>query len=154
MEDKDLLIKDLGCRIYTDTQILVISDSSDHGFLEGEVNSILMPYHIEAFKAGTIEIMPYLRSFSSMTEEEKKELLKTVVKNKKVLKYFQVLSDGSIDNTDAVIQFGDSEVHWINFDGINTSSYIDWCNARHFDYRGLIKRELALEAPEGMYNNN
>ena len=27
----------------------------------------------------------------------------------------------------------------------------DWLNAHHFDYRGLIERGLALEAPEGMY---
>ncbi len=29
---------------------------------------------------------------------------------------------------------------------------IDWLNAHHFDYRGLIEKELALEAPEWMYN--
>ena len=29
---------------------------------------------------------------------------------------------------------------------------IDWLNAHHFDYRGLIEKELALEAPEDMYN--
>ena len=28
---------------------------------------------------------------------------------------------------------------------------IDWLNAHHFDYRGLIGKGLALEAPEGMY---
>lgn len=28
----------------------------------------------------------------------------------------------------------------------------DWLNAHHFDYRGLIEKGLALEAPEGMYN--
>jgi hypothetical protein len=28
----------------------------------------------------------------------------------------------------------------------------DWLNAHHFDYRGLIERGLAIEAPEGMYN--
>lgn len=28
----------------------------------------------------------------------------------------------------------------------------DWLNSRHFDYRGLIEKGLALEAPEGMYN--
>lgn len=33
-------------------------------------------------------------------------------------------------------------------------TYIDWLNAHHFDYRGLIRKGLALEAPEGMYNNN
>lgn len=34
---------------------------------------------------------------------------------------------------------------------------IDWYNAHHFDYRGLIEKGLALKAPEGMYrkeNNN
>jgi hypothetical protein len=31
---------------------------------------------------------------------------------------------------------------------------MDWLNAHHFDYRGLIKKGLALEAPEGMYKND
>lgn len=30
-------------------------------------------------------------------------------------------------------------------------SHIDWLNANHFDYRGLIEKGLAIEAPEGMY---
>ena len=33
----------------------------------------------------------------------------------------------------------------------NNPAYIDWLNAHHFDYRGLIEKGLALEAPEGMY---
>ena len=33
-----------------------------------------------------------------------------------------------------------------------SSSVTDWLNAHHFDYRGLIEKGLALEAPEGMYN--
>ena len=28
---------------------------------------------------------------------------------------------------------------------------IDWLNAHHFDYRGLIEKGLALEAPSDMY---
>ena len=31
-------------------------------------------------------------------------------------------------------------------------SYFDWLNAHHFDYRGLIEKGLAIEAPEGMYD--
>ena len=27
----------------------------------------------------------------------------------------------------------------------------DWLNENHFDYRGLIKKGLALEAPDNMY---
>ena len=33
----------------------------------------------------------------------------------------------------------------------NSPMYIDWLNAHHFDYRGLIEKGLALEAPKGMY---
>lgn len=29
---------------------------------------------------------------------------------------------------------------------------VDWMLAHHFDFRGLIEKGLALEAPEGMYN--
>jgi hypothetical protein len=29
--------------------------------------------------------------------------------------------------------------------------FADWMNAHHFDYRGLIEKGLALEAPKGMY---
>ena len=31
---------------------------------------------------------------------------------------------------------------------------VDWLNAHHFDYRGLIKKGLALKAPEEMYKND
>lgn len=31
------------------------------------------------------------------------------------------------------------------------ANVLDWLNAHHFDYRGLIERGLALEAPEEMY---
>ena len=31
---------------------------------------------------------------------------------------------------------------------------IDYLNAHHFDYRGLIEKGLALEAPKGMYKND
>lgn len=33
----------------------------------------------------------------------------------------------------------------------NHANEISWLNAHHFDYRGLIGKGLALEAPEGMY---
>jgi len=31
------------------------------------------------------------------------------------------------------------------------TDYIEWLNENHFDFRGLIKRGLAIEAPEDMY---
>lgn len=66
---------------------------------------------------------PYLRPLSSMTEEESKEfgLLQT-----------DFYIDGFLYP-------------------IAASNLIDWLNAHHFDYRGLIEKGLALEAPEDMY---
>lgn len=37
-----------------------------------------------------------------------------------------------------------------NMEIVGYNNY-DWLNAHHFDYRGLIEKGLALEAPEGMY---
>ena len=34
----------------------------------------------------------------------------------------------------------------------DTTESIDWLNAHHFDYRGLIEKDLAIEAPKGMYD--
>ena len=36
---------------------------------------------------------------------------------------------------------------------INCSDLIDWFNRKMFDYRGLIPKGLALEAPEDMYEH-
>jgi hypothetical protein len=35
--------------------------------------------------------------------------------------------------------------------GIYGIEGLDWLNEHHFDYRGLIKKGLALEATENMY---
>lgn len=68
-------------------------------------------------------IKPYLRPMSSMTEDEKKE--------------FSLLGVG---------------IHLFKGPLIPSYDTLDWLNAHHFDYRGLIEKGLALEALEGMYN--
>lgn len=62
-----------------------------------------------------------LRPLSSMTDEEHEEYRKYV-----------------------------KEVNGFTYN-INCSDLIDWFNRKMFDYRGLIPKGLALEAPEGMY---
>lgn len=44
----------------------------------------------------------------------------------------------------------------IQYIGDWTPNYemINWLNAHHFDYQGLIEKGLALEAPEGIYKND
>ena len=68
---------------------------------------------------------PYLRPMSSMTEEEAREWAKA--SNMKF-----DMEDGFLDAYDAHLS-------------------VDWLNAHHFDFRNLIGKGLALEAPEGMY---
>lgn len=49
-----------------------------------------------------------------------------------------------------------TEDEWKEYNQVIGKSFsftdeVDWLNAHHFDYRGLIDKGLALEAPEGMY---
>jgi len=48
------------------------------------------------------------------------------------------------------------ELEWVESFGERfydkTTEFYDWMNAHHFDYRGLIEKGLALEAPEDMYS--
>ena len=78
---------------------------------------------------------PYLRPMSSMTKEEYDSLAHLHLLGNNVHSY-RMDSGGFI------------------FEGFKsyTLGLLDWINANHFDYRGLIEKGLALEAPEGMYN--
>jgi len=40
---------------------------------------------------------------------------------------------------------------WMYDADYSIADSIDWLNAHHFDYRGLIPKGLALESEEGMY---
>ena len=41
-----------------------------------------------------------------------------------------------------------------NWEYFEKGTPFDWLNAHHFDYRGLIEKGLALEAPEDMYKTD
>ena len=71
--------------------------------------------------ADVYSVKPYLRPMSSMTEEEYKEW-----------RYLYLPLPHNNEATE-------------------TERRIDWLNAHRFDYRGLIEKGLALEAPENMY---
>ncbi len=154
-EDKELLIKDLCMRL----QYGVICNTPKGNGCLCSINQTIFGTEYGVNIKTTIRkysndrevyIKPYLRPMSSMTEEEKKDLLVTVVGNEGA-KYFQVLADGSIGKTDAVIQdLNKFNMHWVNFNKDTVTLYLDWLNAHHFDYRGLIEKGLALEAPKGM----
>ena len=121
-EDKDLLLKDLCVRLSYKTYV---KTTKGIGYVYAINTSQLIElsvandseYWSEVFNID--EIKPYLRPMSSMTEEEKNEYLNTFKK--------------SIIGTDEE----DGRV-W-------TVDSIDWLNAHHFDYRGLIEKGLAIK---------
>ena len=79
------------------------------------------PIEIKKGTKSVLQWLSYLRHLSDMTEAEKKE--------------YDLLS--RLD-----------EEYSQPYD---SAHLIDWLNAHHFDYRGLIEKGLAIEAPEGMY---
>lgn len=106
-EDKELLLKDLSARLPYDVRCKIVNieigDIIPSGYLRGS--------DIDKFRAfNTIEIYPYLRPMSSMTEEE-------------------------IQATNKMTMM----------------QIFDYYNSIHIDYRGLIPKDLALEAQELMY---
>ena len=76
------------------------------------------------------DIKPYLHSMSSMTEEELNQLKELGG---------SIIFYSTEKNTWSIYSHG-PEVY-------------DWLNAHHFDYRGLIEKGLAIEAPENIYKD-
>ena len=133
-EEKDLLLRDLlprlqyGVKIQTWYGEIITSDLNTFpiGYDEIDIEQL----------AG---MKPYLRPLSNMTDEEKKELSK---------KYVWNIWSGQIQ-----IRYH-SQGCWDDETECPTEEYIilfDWLNKHHFDYRGLIEKGLAFEAPKDMY---
>ena len=86
-------------------------------------------YYLDLYKIAELQdgdpviIKPYLRPILSMTKKEHDE--------------YSVLYQR--------VYYKDSPTEF------DLSIILDWLNAHHFDYRGLIPMGLALEAPDGMY---
>ena len=80
---------------------------------------------------------------SSMTEEEKNEI--------EVFIFDEWYQENSckIDKEGWIEILANYDVSGI--DPCFCSDYVDWLNTHYFDYRGLIRKGLALEAPADMY---
>lgn len=148
-EELDLLLKDLCARLqnkvmiylYTSSEITgsaIVLNSSIYGFIEDVLNN--SPYEIK-------EIKPYLRPLSSMTEEEEIELYQIAgfyyLSNNELLKDEWRQFSGALSENKLFLPYP----IW----GDDLDKVYDWLNAHHFDYRGLIEKDLALEASEDMY---
>lgn len=134
--EKQLLLKDLCARLAFGTvkcQVKVVSfneEMDEHIELLDDEITFIEPgiYNVYLYKEGTdvdiSDIKPYLRPMSSMTEDEIEEYCDL---------QDRFLCSSQYPVTDAYEIF-------------------DWLDVHHFDYRGLIEKGLALEAPEDMYD--
>lgn len=131
--DAELFLTDLCGRIYYRPKGVL----SREGFDDEEIEVIGYDGHsIYFFRNGDCEQAPIdlvklcLRPLSSMTIAEKIEL--------------------------CALSYAPDEMKTIeeklNVIRTNADNAGDWFDANHFDYRGLIERGLAVEAPENMYN--
>ena len=87
----------------------------------GDNTSVLTGEHYDLLcTLDNIESLPFLRPMSSMTLEELEE--------------YRKFGDHVRD--------AECKIHIANF------NQIDWLNKKHFDYRGLIDKGLAIEVTE------
>lgn len=84
--------------------------------------------YVRLIEEENFSVKPYLRSMSTMTDEEKKE--------------YRRKQDSILLNDEPGSRM---------FTYCDNYKSIDWLNEHYFDYRGLIGKGLALEAPKGMY---
>lgn len=150
-EDEKLLLIDLAARVPYEVKIsLELDEDKLIGTLDAvypSENRVIVDNLDKAIAAINVRcggfilnennVKPYLRSLSSMTEKEKSELYEVFLECPTIIKTFPSYTEFFI------------YANIIN--SIDMVNVIDWFNAHHFDYRGLIERGLALEAPEGMY---
>lgn len=168
-EEKQILLEDLSARLPYGVKLLYNSNSIANIKDRVEIlRGITVGYtilfetdYIHAVYESTIgsyeHFKPYLRPMSSMTEEEMGEYAKFKLSYDDVYEFtdFRATGKGFINVHTSCKNGGVGYTFQVNnrtmlYDGVIG---IDWLNAHHFDYRGLIGMGLALEAPEGMYND-
>ena len=107
-ENKELLLKDICARLPYHPIVHI------HDIDVIDYDNYLYPDYIEKMMSDSIRLKPYLRPMSSMTDEEKEDLLNYVVG--KDSKYFEVCDDVSITDTSPDVQdFKSFDKKWINF---------------------------------------
>ena len=158
-EEKFLLLQDLCCRLLYNVMVDYESHvylneidpaCKDIGYITVRIQDV---ERLMCAKSVMIEnIKPYLRPMSSMTEEERYEFECYIPSC-----YWEKIGVEKEDTGIGFIpicEFFDNDKGIKNLYNVLDIRPIDWLNKKMFDFRGLIPKDLAWTAPEGMYNVN
>ena len=129
-EDKALLLKDLCGRLPYGVKVngVFLNYNKDNGkILYERCDKKFIYEHLDRYET----LKPYLFPLSSMTEEQQKEA--------------NIFDDMDMDILSE--NLGRNHRNKTNIPTA-TYNYIDWLNKNHFDYRGLIKKGLAIDATD------
>ena len=137
-EDKELLLRDLSARL--SYGVICQVDDGAAGLNDGKLVEIDISKELVRFDADYYwdayidDVKPYLRTMSSMTEEEKDEWSALFIK--------PLCELDSIENDEEAESVAPS--YFAKMHALST----DWLNKHHFDYRGLIEKGLAIAVAE------
>ena len=145
-EDKDLLLKDIFGRIpygvkcsYLDIEFNNTTYGNLESFEYDDDKDLI--FVIDGIGIYSEHVKPYLFPMSSMTEEQKKELI-TITDGKFRYMWGDITNAIPRKNTS---EWGISENAFINGIKVINSLYI-WLLKNHFDINGLIPKGLAIDA--------
>lgn len=122
-EEKQLLLKTLCAMLPYGIKVEVCIKDKDIKSVDNVKYDTVGTY-IRLIDDEKFSVKPYIRPMSSMTDDERDDM-------REELEWVESFGERFYDKT---------------------TEFYDWMNAHHFDYRGLIEKGLALEAPEDMYS--
>ena len=125
-EDRQILLKDLCARVPYGMKVQYMNNIFAIEYVSPMYGEVKLDTS-DNWTVGVSEIKPYLFPMSSMTEEQEKEY---DILRDSVPTYHYEFGDVMVDDTKLCD-------NWKS---------IDYLNAHHFDYRGLIEKGLAIDA--------
>ena len=126
-EDKELLLKDICARLPYGIKASYYGTEEERETWD-EIECVTLDgcVDIGQYSLPIERIKPYLFPLSSMTKDQKNECLKGT--SLEISKYDEIYGYSEYTDLECYLKV------------------IDWLNAHHFDFRGLIENELAIDA--------
>ena len=129
-ENKELLLKDLCCRLPYGVKVLFENEVFNIDYIFGIYGEIKLDF-FDDYTLDITNIKPYLFPLSSMTKEQ-------------LFDVQEILGKNEIEIEDGFLRIVDSERNTISY--LEILAVLEWFYKNHFDIYGLIPMGLAIDA--------